>query len=356
LRRPASWLPAALLLLLSCSPGAPSGEVPTNPASPLSPPPAEGLPEATSLLGEALHAPELEPGVYAERERAWVRARERFAAAPEDLDALIWAGRRAAYLGHYREAVRIYSRGLDIHGEEPRLLRHRGHRHITLRNFDLAVADLSRAAELIRGQPDRVEEDGLPNARGIPVGSLHSNIWYHLGLAQYLRGDFEAALTAWEAGAEVAGNPDLLVSNGYWHCLTLRRLGRDEEARAVLAPIVPGLDVIENGTYYRLTLMFKGALSKGALSEGLGGTPEALLAEAGKAGGLDFATTAYGVGAWYLTEGRQRDAEAVFRQILAGSDQWAAFGYIAAESELARLAASPLASSPLAPSRPASSR
>jgi hypothetical protein len=45
---------------------------------------------------------------------------------------------------------------------------------------------------------------------------------------------------------------------------------------------------------------------------------------------------AYGVGNWHLYNGRRAEAEAVFRRIM-GSRQWASFGYIAAEAELARM-------------------
>ena len=43
----------------------------------------------------------------------------------------------------------------------------------------------------------------------------------------------------------------------------------------------------------------------------------------------------YGVGAWYLVNGRDADARRVFDQILAGTD-WPSFGFLAAEAEVAR--------------------
>ncbi len=78
------------------------------------------------------------------------------------------------------------------------MYRHRGHRYITLREFDKAIADFNKAVELIEGTDDIVEPDGAPNAAGIPTSTLHTNIWYHLGLAHYLKGDFAAALLAYE--------------------------------------------------------------------------------------------------------------------------------------------------------------
>ena len=49
--------------------------------------------------------------------------------------------------------------------------------------------------KLVAAKPDEVEPDGAPNARGIPRSTLQSNIWYHLGLAQYLAGDFDGILS-----------------------------------------------------------------------------------------------------------------------------------------------------------------
>src|SRR5262249_41634016 len=96
-------------------------------------------------------------------------------------DNLIWLGRRIAYLGHYKHAIKVFTRGVEKFPDDARFLRHRGHRLITLRCFDLAIKDLNHASKLIKGKPDQIEPDGLPNARNIPTSTLQSNIWYHLG-------------------------------------------------------------------------------------------------------------------------------------------------------------------------------
>ncbi|MCA9299888.1 MAG: tetratricopeptide repeat protein, partial [Phycisphaerales bacterium] len=84
-------------------------------------------------------------------------------ADPSDEMATIWLGRRLAYLGRYDEAIRTFTAGLEDHPDSYRLLRHRGHRYLTTRRFDEAVADLERARGLIEGVPDAVEPDGAPN-------------------------------------------------------------------------------------------------------------------------------------------------------------------------------------------------
>src|SRR5687768_12154893 len=86
-------------------------------------------------------------------------ARAAYEKNPGDADALIWLGRRTAYLGHFDEAIRLYTVGIRKHPRDARLYRHRGHRYITTRRLREAVADLERAARLVRGRPDEVEPD-----------------------------------------------------------------------------------------------------------------------------------------------------------------------------------------------------
>ncbi|MGQ0739823.1 MAG: tetratricopeptide repeat protein, partial [Bacteroidota bacterium] len=69
-------------------------------------------------------------------------------------DAIIWLGRREAYLGHYNKAIDIFSRGIALHPADASMYRHRGHRYITLRCFDKAIADFTKAAQLVKGKPD----------------------------------------------------------------------------------------------------------------------------------------------------------------------------------------------------------
>src|SRR6185369_15338136 len=240
-------------------------------------------------------------------------------------DNLIWLGRRTAYLGHYKEAIRIFSVGVTKFPDDARFLRHRGHRFITLRCFDLAIEDLNRAAKLIKGKPDELEADGLPNARNIPTSTLQSNIWYHLGLAHYLKGDFKSALKAYREAEKVSTNPDMLVATTHWLYMTLRRLGRKKEATQVVAGIKPDLDVIENADYYKLIRLYQGKTTAAEMLKEIGS----------EANGLSKTTIGYGLGNWFLYNGELAEAEKIFRQIILGN-QWASFGHIAAEAELSR--------------------
>jgi tetratricopeptide (TPR) repeat protein len=281
--------------------------------------------EAVSFLGDTLRTLPLSAETRARYERQLAEARAAYERTPTNADSIVWFARRLAYLGRIREAIDVYTKGIALHPTDPWLYRHRGHRYISVRELDLAITDLERAAELVRGKPDQVEPDGQPNARNTPIGTLHSNINYHLGLAYYLKGDFEHALPVYRREMASAKNDDRRVSIGHWLYMSLRRLHRDADAAQVLVPMRRDMGVIENAAYHRLMLMYKGELS-----------PDSVLA-VGPNGEMSVtdATAAYGIGSWHLYNGRRVDAERIFRRIIGGG-QWGAFGYIAAEVELAR--------------------
>jgi tetratricopeptide (TPR) repeat protein len=245
---------------------------------------------------------------------------------PNEADSIIWLGRRTAYLGNYKNAVRIFSSGLTLHPADARFYRHRGHRYLTLRCFDDAIADLNKAAALVRGKPDEVEPDGLPNAKNIPTSTLQSNIWYHLGLAYYVKGDHKNALRAYQEAQKVSTNNDMRVATTYWHYMTLRRLGKRSDAKKLLNSIRTDIELIENTDYLELLKLNRGEV-----------TPEKLLTTiSGDADTLGSASLGYGIGNYYLYNGNKVKAAEIFRKVVTGN-QWASFGYIAAEAELAKV-------------------
>ncbi|MBT8488112.1 MAG: hypothetical protein HKN72_06445 [Gemmatimonadetes bacterium] len=291
---------------------------------------AEGLApgvEATSFLGDTLRSAELPPEVLEVYQARYDEAAADLAENPENVDALIWMGRRTAYLGEYREAIATYSHALTLHPGDARLYRHRGHRYLTVREPDNAIADFERGLELTEGEPDQVEPDGLPNAMDIPTSTLQFNIWYHLALAHYVQGEFEAAAEAQRGCLDVAVHPDSVVACSYWLYMTLMRLGQEDEAAEVLAGINEDMEIIESTAYLNLLLLFKGER-----------TIEDVVGPAGADVSLQSTTTAYGLGVWHLLNGRTEAAHETWERLLEGRSQWAAFGYIAAEGELARSA------------------
>jgi len=284
-------------------------------------PPAR--PEATSLLGKPLFPAPIGAEARKTLEENLKNAEVVYGRNPDDPDATIWLGRRLAYLGRYRDAIEHFSDGVEKHPDDARMYRHRGHRYITVRELPKAIEDFTKAASLVSGKPDQIEPDGQPNARNVPTSTLNSNVYYHLGLAHYLSGNFDKAADAYRRCLEFSKNPDMLTATTYWYHLTLSRLGRTAEASALLAPITADMDVIENGSYYRLLRLYKGDVTLDSFNA--------------TAAGLDAVTTKYGLARWHIANGRDDQGLALLREIVDGSpQQWPAFGYIAAEADLAR--------------------
>ncbi|HET6680617.1 MAG TPA: tetratricopeptide repeat protein [Gemmatimonadaceae bacterium] len=284
--------------------------------------------QAISFLGDTLRTLPLTAEARTRYEEQLAGAKAAYDRTPTDVDSIVWYARRLGYLGRFREAIDVYSRGIELHPDDPWLYRHRGHRYVSVRELDNAIADLERAAALVEGTSDVVEEDGQPNEQNTPIGTLQSNIAYHLALAYYLQGDFERAIPVYRREMAQAKNDDRLVSTAHWLYMSLRRLGRDADAQAMLDSVPDDLHVIENETYARLIALYKGDLPVDSL----------LAPDSSARMSVTDATGAYGVGNWHLYNGRPEEAERIFRRIIDGG-QWGAFGYIAAEAELARKAA-----------------
>ncbi|TDQ16419.1 tetratricopeptide repeat protein [Algoriphagus boseongensis] len=251
-------------------------------------------------------------------------AKSNFEANPEDVDALIWYGRRTAYLGQYKQAIEIYSEGIEKFPNEARLYRHRGHRYISIREYDKAIADLEKAAKLIQGTPNEIEPDGMPNALNIPVSSLHGNIYYHLGLAYYLVGDYEKAYQAYLKCRDSGSQYDNIVSSTHWLYMIQQRIGNPTKADSLLAPIYPDSTVIENQSYADLCLLYKGLLPVDSLiQQGPGGNPS-------------NDAVRYGVANWYLYHRDTSNAKKMMEELLE-TNSFASFGYLAAEQDWIKL-------------------
>ena len=256
-------------------------------------------------------------------EEKYVLAKTTYKDNPDDPDALIWYGRRAAYLGNYEEAIDIYTIGITKHPADARMYRHRGHRYISLRQFDNAIVDFEKAVALIDGQPDEVEPDGLPNARNTPIGTLQGNIWYHLGLAHYLKGDMENALKAFSNRTVLGRYDDNIVSGGHWLYMILRRMGRLDNANAAIAKVHPDMDIIENGSYYKMCLFYKGLLSEAELQPKEIGTPS-------------DDVLAYGLGNYYLYHHQDTVKAKPYYERLMKDGNKNSFAYIAGEADWER--------------------
>lgn len=289
-------------------------------------PPREKAPVVIGLLGKAYFEPERSEKVQARLDSNLQVALKNWQADPSE-ENYIWYGRRLGYLSRFQQAVDVFTEGIEKYPQSAKLYRHRGHRYISLRMFDRAIDDLIQANSLPTTFPLEIEPDGIPNAINKPLSTVKFNILYHLGLAYYLKGDFAQAEQAYIECLKFCDNDDLMVACVDWMYMTYRREGKQVLAQSIIGNVHEGMTIIENDAYYKRCLMYQGKLA-----------PDSVLmlnnSDADQAD-LSLATQGYGVGNWYLCNGDSARAKSIFEQVAAGT-YFSAFGFIAAEAELAR--------------------
>ena len=277
--------------------------------------------EAITLLGDTLHT---SVSTSEDALKKYDIAKAKYEKESSNADAIIWYGRRTAYLGKYQDAIDVFSEGIEKHPEDARMYRHRGNRYITTRQYDKAIADFEKAVILIQGKEDIIEPDGLPNDRNIPLSTLHGNIWYHLGLTYYLQNNMESALMAYSNRTVTEKYPDNLVSGGYWLYMIQRRLDKLDDASASIANVTKDMDIIENMSYHQMCLFFKGLISEEDIANQTLGTSSSDV-------------LAYGLGNWYLYEkGDASKAKVIYERLLEKGNKYS-FAYLVAESDYKRL-------------------
>ncbi|MFT7234198.1 MAG: tetratricopeptide (TPR) repeat protein, partial [Cyclobacteriaceae bacterium] len=226
------------------------------------------------------------------REEKLAESKLKFDKNPNEIENIIWYGRWLAYSGLYYEAIKIYSLGLEKFPTSHQLLRHRGHRYITIRQFDLAVEDLQKAAFYSRPGKNKVEIDGIPNRYNKSISNDKFNIFFHLGLAHYLKGNYDKAISSFKKSLTFSNNNDLLVQATDWFYLTYRKLGNEKAAEELLLPINKKMKVLENVDYLNRLLVYKGEYQA-----------EKVLSYAENSDNSLSPILAYGIGNWYLFKG-----------------------------------------------------
>ena len=120
--------------------------------------------EAVTLLGDTLSSPEIKEGISFDQFKS---AQLNYFENQDNPEALIWFGRRVAYLGYFKEAIKIFTLGIEKYPSDARFYRHRGHRYISTRQYDKAINDFEKAVKLIDQTVVKIEPDGLPNSKNI---------------------------------------------------------------------------------------------------------------------------------------------------------------------------------------------
>jgi tetratricopeptide (TPR) repeat protein len=232
---------------------------------------------------------------------AIARAAAALSADPRNVDRIIQLGVAQSGARQFREAIQTFTRGLEIAPAHPLLYRWRGHRYLSVREFDKAMQDLTRGAQL---------------------DSTIYGIWYHLGVVRYARGNFNGAAEAFARALPRAPDAGELAGSVDWLWMSLSRAGRSAEALALLERRPDSLAT--TNAYARRLKLYRGEIS-----------PDQVLTPA-DSGDVNIATLAYGVGNWHLLRGDTARARSWFeRSVQSGG--WPAFGFIISEVELQRL-------------------
>jgi len=263
---------------------------------------------AIALPGAPAHAQSVQyrspAGVEYRSQRdtgAIARAESAFVAEPRNIERIIQLGVAQSGVRQFREAIATFTRGLSIEPNNALLLRWRGHRYLSVRDFDRALDDLTRGSRL---------------------DSTIYGIWYHLGIVRFAGTDYLGAVEAFSRAQRIAPDSGELAGATDWLWMSLMRSGRAAEAKAMLARRPDS--AAAGNAYSRRLKLYRGEIQ-----------PDEVMTPADTAD-IQVATLSYGVGNWYLLRGDKARAREWFQRSVQ-SGGWPAFGFIMSEIELRRL-------------------
>jgi tetratricopeptide (TPR) repeat protein len=241
-----------------------------------------------------------------------IAAREQLEGDRRNMSRYIKLGVAQATARQFREAIATFTRGLaaipsngttQAKRDRAMLLRWRGHRYLSVREFAKAEADLTA---------------------GYALDPTNYGILFHLGVLRYLQGNFAQAATLFAKAQPRAPDGGELTGSTDWLWLSLSRAGRSADATAMLARKPDSLAAPLGYAYASRLRLYRGAV-----------TPDQLFTPADTAD-VQIATLSYGLGAWYLVQGDTVRARGAFERAMQGGG-WPGFAFMAAEVELRRL-------------------
>ena len=231
------------------------------------------------------------------------RATAALAADPKNIQKFIALGVAQSGARQFREAIETFTRALVIAPNDAMLYRWRGHRYLSVREFDKASADLQK---------------------GYNIDRKNYGILFHSGVLSFIRGDFNTAVRMFTAAQPLAPDGGELTGSTDWLWMSLARAGRLAEANAMLARRPDTLAAPPGYAYASRLKLYRGEL-----------TPTTLISSADTAD-VQVATLNFGLGNWYLVRGDTAKAREAFERVIA-SGGWPGFGFMGAEAELGRL-------------------
>jgi tetratricopeptide (TPR) repeat protein len=259
-------------------------------------------PEVTTALGRKFYSVSDTKGTIAAAQQA-------LAADPKNVDLMMKL--EAAQVGVWqdREAIATCTRVIAIAPTNAAAYVDRGHREVSLRQFDRAIQDSTHAGTLDPKNPE---------------------LWYNLGLAHYFRFEFAPAAAAFRHAVEYAVDDDNRIGSTNWLYVSLRRANQPAEAAKALAAIGP--EIKAKGPHYQFYLnmvrFYQGTMTEADLK-----LPEEPPANPDDE--LSFDTMTYQLGNWHLYNGHPAEAQKYFERVAKGK-VWVTWGFIGSEMELVR--------------------
>ncbi len=224
-------------------------------------------------------------------------------AEPTNGDLWMEKGLMLAGSALYREAGECYSRAIACDPFKGIYYRHRAHRFLSQWRFEDALADFTIASRMIPENWD---------------------VWYHLGLSNFLLGNYADAAVAYQTCLELSTTEDALIAICDWYYMAKIRLGDREGAVALLDNIQEDFDPGENTAYFRRLLMYKGVVAPA----------DVLPKDLASIDALELITMGFGLSNYYYYNGEEQKSNEVIDMILKAGDEnecYFAFGYLAAK-------------------------
>ncbi len=294
----------------------------------------EGSFQGTSLLGQPMYTAPARTANVAATETLERAARDAKAAfeANMTVDSATWYGRILFYQGYTKESAAVYDQALKRFPNSGKLLRHRAHRHFSLREFDKSIELGLKAAKLYENQPLEREKPGPDYFPGDP-DVVQYYLYYHLGQAYFAKHDFDNAAKWFGKSAEAAAfthDVEARTANTYWEYLSLARAGNLREAQALLDDYDLSLFEVHpkggSDTYFDGIQLFKGNRAADSFFSD-------------KDSGRAFATadgvaasTAYSLANYYILRGEPEKAKPWLQRSI-NVDSWSFFARIQAEAD-----------------------
>lgn len=239
------------------------------------------------------------------------------AAEPNRADIHLGRCRTLAAMREFDQALKACDRSLELQPSNADALRDRGHYKLNLGRTDDAERDLERAEAL--------------NAKD-------RNIYYHLGLVHYFKGEFRESAQQFQGCLKNSKEKADQIECDAWLYPALVRGGEKAEAQNLLDGIAPDPSITGHPAwYFNRLLLFKGLM-----------TEEQVAANLNAEGALSLESVGYSIGLWHLLNGRESKAREYYQKVLSG-DLPFAWGYRAAQADLKQMDHSPVtAALPLA--------